>query len=280
MLCFDLSHTFARIRVQGSNRADFLHRMSTGDLARIKPGEVRHTVFTTPIGRMIDVATVVAFENSLLILSSYVHREKLLRWLRKYVFFNDDVQFSDESQTLSHIGVFDIDDSTPAPIIEAIQKNTQDVLPNATFAVAAQPLGHAGWHVIGLSALPVVAPLAEYEDLRIRHGVASAPNEINEDYIPLEAGLWGAVSFTKGCYIGQEIIARMEARGQLAKKLMCLQTQVGAAIGDDLISGNDNAGKITSITQDGAYALGYVRSAFAHQGQMLTTRAGNAITVL
>lgn len=280
MLCFDLSHTFARIRVQGSNRADFLHRMSTGDLARIKPGEVRQTVFTTPIGRMVDVATVVAFENSLLLLSSYVHREKLLRWLRKYVFFNDDVQFSDESQTLSHIGVFDIDDSTPAPIVEAIQKNTQGVLPNATFGVAAEPLGHAGWHVIGLSALPVVDPLAEYEDLRIRHGVASAPNEINEDYIPLEAGLWGAVSFNKGCYIGQEIIARMEARGQLAKKLMCLQTQVGAAIGDELISGNDNAGKITSITQDGAYALGYVRSAFAHQGQMLTTRAGNDITVL
>ncbi|MEI7467121.1 MAG: hypothetical protein WCL57_02730 [Chloroflexota bacterium] len=280
MLCFDLSHSFARIRVQGSNRADFLHRMSTGDLARIQPGEVCHTAFTTPIGRMVDLATVVAFENSLLMLSSYVHREKLLRWLRKYVFFNDDVQFSDESQILSHIGVFDIDDSTPTPMIEAIQKNTQGVFPNATFAVATQPLGYAGWHMIGLSEVPVVDPLAKYEDLRIRHGVASAPNEINEDYIPLEAGLWGAVSFNKGCYIGQEIIARMEARGQLAKKLMCLQTQVGAAVGDDLISGNDNVGKLTSVTPNGTYALGYVRSAFAHQGQKLKTHTGNDITVL
>ena len=280
MLCFDLSHSFARIRVQGSNRADFLHRMSTGDLARIQPGEVCHTVFTTPIGRMVDLATVVAFENSLLMLSSYVHREKLLRWLRKYVFFNDDVQFSDESQILSHIGVFDIDDSTPTPMIEAIQKNTQGVFPNATFAVATQPLGYAGWHMIGLSEVPVVDPLAKYEDLRIRHGVASAPNEINEDYIPLEAGLWGAVSFNKGCDIGQEIIARMEARGQLAKKLMCLQTQVGAAVGDDLISGNDNVGKLTSVTPNGTYALGYVRSAFAHQGQKLKTHTGNDITVL
>jgi folate-binding protein YgfZ len=254
--------------------------MSTGDLARIQPGEVCHTVFTTPIGRMVDLATVVAFENSLLMLSSYVHREKLLRWLRKYVFFNDDVQFSDESQILSHIGVFDIDDSTPTPMIEAIQKNTQGVFPNATFAVATQPLGYAGWHMIGLSEVPVVDPLAKYEDLRIRHGVASAPNEINEDYIPLEAGLWGAVSFNKGCYIGQEIIARMEARGQLAKKLMCLQTQVGAAVGDDLISGNDNVGKLTSVTPNGTYALGYVRSAFAHQGQKLKTHTGNDITVL
>ncbi|MCW1970088.1 MAG: hypothetical protein KIH69_018410 [Anaerolineae bacterium] len=282
MLCFDLSNTFARIRVQGSNRADFLNRMSTGDLARIKPGEARRTVFITPIGRMIDAVTVVAFADSFLLISSLAHREKLIRWLRKYVFFNDDVRFSDESQSLPHWGMFEVASADeagsawPAAAQLLAQPNTPSADAQGAFATAYAP---NAWHVIGLADGPVFGALAAYDDMRIRAGWPAAPNEINEDFIPLEANLWDAVSFSKGCYVGQEIIARMEARGQLAKKLMQLHGEPTAdastaAVGDDLLNGNDHVGKITSLSGDGRHALAYVRSVAAIAGQILTTRAG------
>jgi aminomethyltransferase len=99
------------------------------------------------------------------------------------------------------------------------------------------------------------------------------PNELGEDYIPLEAGVWDAVSFSKGCYIGQEIIARMESRNQLAKRLMRLAVVGGApAPGEALRFGNQPAGKLTSVA--GAHALGYVRSALIEAGRVLETEAG------
>lgn len=282
MLCFDLSNTFARIRVQGSSRADFLHRMSTGDLARIQPGEARRTVFTTPIGRMIDAATVVAFEDSLLLISSFVHREKLIRWLRKYVFFNDDVRFTDETQSMPHWGVFeaatadDVSAAWPAAATLIAQPNRLGPATHGAFAVAYAP---NAWHVVGLAEEPACATLATYDDLRIRAGWPAAPNEINEDFIPLEANLWDAVSFSKGCYVGQEIIARMEARGQLAKKLMRLQVTTTACIGDDVLNGNETVGKITSLSSDGRHALAYIRSAAAAPGNALVTRAGGELVI-
>ena len=97
MFVFDLSPLYRRIRVHGSSRIDFLHRMSTGNLLGMQPGEGRMTVFTTPIGRMVDAAVVLAFEDSLLVLSG-AGPGKLERWLRKYIFFNDDVQLADESE--------------------------------------------------------------------------------------------------------------------------------------------------------------------------------------
>src|SRR5690242_8990481 len=106
MLAFDLSQTFSRVRVRGANRVDFLHRMSSGNLLGIQAGEGRTTVFTTPIGRMVDYAVVLAFEDSLLLLGGGNGQGKLVRWLRKYIFFNDDVQLSEETNILPMVGLF------------------------------------------------------------------------------------------------------------------------------------------------------------------------------
>ena len=85
MFVFDLSSLYRRIRVRGANRVDFLHRMSTGDLLGIAPGEGRTTVFTTPIARMVDYATVLAFDDSLLVLSG-AGQGKLERWAAQVYF--------------------------------------------------------------------------------------------------------------------------------------------------------------------------------------------------
>jgi aminomethyltransferase len=271
-MCFDLSQTFARIRVRGKTGADFLHRMSTGDLIKIQPGETRRTVFTTPIGRMIDVAQITAFDNSLLMISSFAQRHTLLRWLRKYVFFNDDVQFADESEQNRLMGVW-------ADSAEGAQKAAN--IFGAMLTMPAPTMNQwVGVYALCNEITGDCASLDAYEDRRILAFLPQFGSEISEDYIPLEAGLWDAVSFRKGCYIGQEIIARLESRGQLAKKLVRLGASQGLLGGQALFENGVNVGKITSATRDGKHGMGYVRSAQASDGTRLFNPLGDEVIVI
>ena len=61
-----------------------------------------------------------------------------------------------------------------------------------------------------------------YLKLKIIQGIHSFPNEINEKVIPIESNMWSTISFTKGCYVGQETIARIRYRGKVRKTLACL----------------------------------------------------------
>ncbi len=87
----------------------------------------------------------------------------------------------------------------------------------------------------------------------------------------MEAGLWDDVSFNKGCYTGQEIIARMESRGKLAKQLARLTSSSGLQAGQTIHAGGKRVGEVTSAasTENGAVALGYIKSAALANGDQL-----------
>ncbi len=138
--------------------------------------------------------------------------------------------------------------------------------------VVAPPLEGQGYYLLGTGSPPaqMLSPLSLYQDLRIRAGYPAASAEIGEEHIPLEAGLKSAISFTKGCYIGQEIIARMESRGQMARRLVKLESDAVLHAGDALSADGASAGSVTSVTSDGHLALAYVRSAHANVGQVLS----------
>jgi len=279
VLLFDLSSIFSRIRLTGGGRLDFLHRISTGDLRGLRAGDGRPTALVTPIGRMVDYAIVLAFESSALLIGGGGNQEKVVRWLRKYIFFNDDVQVHDESALGRLWGLDDrlarawCGDDAPAPDLPEYAHRTVSRSVAAghplTFLRAPRALG-LDWLVLACEAdWPAGArPREDFDAWRIAHGYPLFPNEINEDYLPLEAGLWGAVSFTKGCYTGQEVLARMESRGQIARKLVRLTTEgpvvAGAALRDE---NGERAGQITSAAPGAA--LAYVRSAFAQADREL-----------
>jgi aminomethyltransferase len=289
MLAFDLSKIFGRVRVRGNTRIDFLHRMSSGEVRYLKPGQGATTVLTTPNGRTIDYLVVLPFVDSLLLLTGGGNQDKVAHWLRKYVFFNDDVHISDESAEQHMLGIFG--DGADAFIHSAAGHAADHIedKPRYTFAatqdvvvIKAPPMQGAGYYLIrakpGAAAdanQSVSAPLSHisYDDLRIAHGYPRFPNEIGEDYIPLETGLMDAISFSKGCYVGQEIIARMDSRGQIAKRLVQLDALHGEVRqGDEIVADGHPIGKITSAQSAAAmdghrFALGYVRSAYAEPGQ-------------
>lgn len=123
-----------------------------------------------------------------------------------------------------------------------------------------------------------------YDVLRVEAGYGAYARELSLEYIPLETGLWDAISFNKGCYVGQEIIARMESRNRLAKQLRGLRLDTGGATDADApaqafalpakleVDGKE-AGDLTSVVHSprfGLIGLAYVRSAHAAPG----TRVG------
>jgi aminomethyltransferase len=112
----------------------------------------------------------------------------------------------------------------------------------------------------GAGITPVDEPTFDY--LRIEAGLPRFGRELTLDYIPLEANLWADVSFTKGCYTGQEIIARMESRGRLAKRLVRLRAAEPVTAGTAITANGREVGKITSaaVGPEGTVVLGYVKT--------------------
>ncbi len=151
----------------------------------------------------------------------------------------------------------------------------------------ADPIAGGGFHVIGEQAALTevwqalvakgVVPSGEetYQVLRIEAGRPEFGHELGDEYIPLEANLWAEVSFTKGCYTGQEIIARMESRQRLAKQLMGLRFESEVTLPATLLSDEREVGVVTSVAHSpalGWIGLGYVKSADAVVDQPVQAR--------
>ena len=121
--------------------------------------------------------------------------------------------------------------------------------------------------------------LQAYQTLRVERAIPSHGREMGDTYNPLEAGLIGSIDFTKGCYIGQEVIARLDTYRKVQKHLVVLHfpedTQVSE--GDSLEHEGRNIGTVTSVayipTSGQLIGLGYVRTASASVGTRLNLAA-------
>ena len=285
-----------RLRLTGSARIDFLHRMSTNELNMFGPGQGAATVLTTPIARIIDRVVVYARQDDALLLTSRGAQALVANWLRKYIFFNDDVQVRDAS---AETGLVSIYGPMSADVVSRLVG--QDVsglslhawLAHSSLTVArVDAIAGDGFHVFapvpaGLSAAWQAAlaagavPIGEQalETLRIESGLPRFARELSEAYIPLEVGLWQDVSFSKGCYIGQEIIARMESRQRLAKQMVGLRSDVSIESGADIAFEGEPVGKVSSAApRPGSdwIGLGFVKPAAATPGLRLSIGADRA----
>ncbi len=286
---------WGRLRVTGKNRVDFLHRLSTNDLLKLQAGQGAATVFTTPIARIIDRTVVYVRESEVLMLTSRGNQGRVLQWLRKYIFFNDDVQLKDVTE---EVGMFSVYGATVHTLLQSITGEDLSALPLHHWRAAkiagveltigrADPIGGSGFHLMFEQAAraPIRQSLSEagavvigeetYQILRVEAGRPEFGRELGDDYIPLEANLWNDVSFSKGCYTGQEIIARMESRQRLAKQLIGLRFDGEVTLPAQLFSDDHEAGLVTSVVRSPALnwiGLGYLKTAHAAPGQLVQSR--------
>jgi aminomethyltransferase len=290
-----------RIIMHGRDRAALLQRLTTNDIERLRPGHGLATVLTTPIGRIIDLLFVYAREDSLVVLTSPGQGPAIFSHLKKNIFFNDQVTLEPAGRSLAQFGLFGpkartiLESINTVPLPElALHQHTLlspaagvgRAIRRAGIGVApgARPDEAEGWTILipseaaepfraNLLAAGVV-PLSSttYETLRIEAAIPAIGHELSQEYIPLETGLLGAISFSKGCYVGQEIIARMESRGRRAKQLCLLTLSAPIDAPAKLAVEGKEAGDLTSTTHSprhGPLGLAYVRSAHAEVGNTI-----------
>lgn len=284
-----------RLRLYGADRHGFLNRMSTNQLLGMAAGEGRTTIFTNANARIIDRVLVYNQPDYLLMITEPGRADAVTAFLQRQIFFNDKVTIENITgqtfQLALHGAQADAVMDALSPGIAELPPLHGEliVLNNATFFVARRKhISGQHWLIVGeeTDAAAVYAALMAagqshglvpagsltYNTLRIRAGYP-AGREISSDYLPLEAGLWDAVSFSKGCYTGQEIIARMESRGRIARTLVSLHlAQFVEAPAPVLLDGKP-AGELTSSVQapDGMlFALAIVKIAAAKPGTALT----------
>jgi tRNA-modifying protein YgfZ len=284
-----------RLRLTGRDRADLLHRLSTNDIRQIAPGSGARTVVVNHNARIIDLLTVYALPEHLLVTTSPGQHAAVINLLRRNIFFQDRVVVEDLTgttvayhlygpQAASFVaGICTVDPRDwPLHHIQAVE-----IAGAQGWLARTLPIGGDGFIIFGRAedreALEgVLAPVprlseATYDVLRVEQGYGAFGHELSLEYIPLETRLTDAVSFTKGCYVGQEIIARMESRNRLAKQLMGLRLPRAVPAGGKLTRDGKEMGDLTSVVESprfGTIALAYVRTAAAEPDSRLEVGEG------
>lgn len=278
----------AVLQVIGPDSLDLLNRMSTNDLQSGSIDCITKTIFTNVNARIIDIVTVIPGDQGFLLLCWQNTPAILREWLSGYIFFQDDVHL--------------IDSTTDWELFDFIGPEVRNALNNYKLLEGYpgeglhQIEGNYLWHE-PLGTLPryrllchgnlareISSPGQRFlspvqnkflaELLRIEAGQPSMGLEITQDSIPLEVGLWDHISFSKGCYIGQEIIARMESRQKLARTLVGVQSKEEINVGTTLQVDDRTIGMITSFARSPRF--GWIGLALVKPGSLNETVAISA----
>jgi folate-binding protein YgfZ len=258
-----------RLAMYGRDRLALMHRISTNHLEALKAGEGAATIFTNANARIIDRAVVLSRDDRALILTEPGRGPALENMLRRNIFFNDDARLENITESTVQFALHgpqaDAVMATLLPATSALPLfGSAEVEVGVASVIIARnkPLAGAHWTVIAPvdSAAAVWEALLAagkpfglrpagsltYNTLRIRAGRPGVGRELSDTYIPLEVGLWDEISFRKGCYTGQEIIARMESRNRLARVMVSLSLSAPVDAPADLLDGGKIVGRVTS----------------------------------
>jgi aminomethyltransferase len=293
IVLMDRSHE-GRFEISGRDRLEIPHRISTNDLTSLQMSEGRPTIFTNAIARILDRATIYNRGETALVLTEPGRGEGLRRYLQRNIFFNDEARLNDLApstrQFVLHGAQADEIGARFAPELAPLHAADVQIAGVNVTVLRDKPICGGHWRLIvpneaaeavwnALLASGDVTPAGSltYNVLRIRAGRPGAARELTTDYIPLELGLWDEVSFTKGCYTGQEIIARMESRGRLAKTLVTLRLGAMVEAPAKITLEGREVGTLTSSVQtpDGdVIGMGVVKLGAAVPGAALTIGEG------
>ena len=285
-----LTKYYGRMELLGEDCIDLLDRLSTNDVSVLRrPGQGLSSVLTTNKGRIIDLLGLFLFEDKFLLVSSSDSIRRVSEWIEFYTIM-EDVEVKDISHTTFHFRSIDNPQlQNTLGLGEAnFGETVSEKVGNILCSAMKSQMG-------GLSAIDIVGPvddkeyvlsqlkeksetisLSEFEELRIKLGVPEYGKELSEDYNPIEAGLLDHISFNKGCYIGQEVVARLNAYDKVQRKLVRL-TWSGDIDSEELTVDGKVIGKITSAGS--GEGLGYVRNAYSENGQIVQS-SKNDVTVI
>ncbi len=269
--------------------------MTTNHVEGLKPGEGCYAFFLNAQGRILGDANLLCFDDHILIDTEPETRQKLYEHLDRYI-IADDATLEDATDRTATIAI-------EGPEAASILEKLGAPIPEAEYS-------HAAWGDITIAKLSstgspgffLLAPADQKSDLvsriditeasaedarivRIEHGRPRYGEEITERYLVQETGQLQAVHFSKGCYLGQEIVERVRSRAQIHRVLRRLEieTKTPPDAGKKFKSGDADAGEIVSAAYSPALektvAMAYVRVAHAESGSELSIDGARALVM-
>lgn len=246
----------AKLVVSGPQRLWFLHQVLTQSFEDIQPGEARDAAMITAHGRMTGFLEAVAAEDAVFCHFEAESRTGLIESLRRYVFATQ-VELEDLTDELGLILVAGPNWSDAAesfPLRAPVHPTSSLGLPAAYLWVARADLEDAVSGLLALGFRP--GEEAELEAIRIANGRPRWGHEMDEKTFPQEAGIdLSAVHFAKGCYLGQEAMAKIHFRGKVNRRLVRLEGRTSMRRGGEIRLEDSVVGKITSAFDGTALAL-------------------------
>lgn len=289
----DRSH-MGRVMATGGDALDLINRFSTNETVGLSDGDVVVTVLTSQIGRVLELITIARLSaTESILLTGPDAEDTVIEWLDRYN-FGEDCEFAVTTGASAQITI-----SGP----EA--SNLGINLPEPGRIVAAE-IGGVGVEIVAISGPSLASyevlinekcqaskvwdalvaaggvPTGEdaFEVLRVEQGLSARSSEISDKANPLEAGLLPYVDFDKGCYMGQEVIARLDTYDKLQRRLVGLLSESGVVLSVDssLKAGDREVGHITSAVTSRSLgrpiAMAYVRKAHTEPGTKLESTNG------
>ncbi|HZD57192.1 MAG TPA: glycine cleavage T C-terminal barrel domain-containing protein [Anaerolineales bacterium] len=270
------------LRIGGPDRQSFLQRQSTNDVGLLSAERSVTTVLTSATARILDVLTLIAEPEAIGAITLPGLAAATTRFLQSRIFFMDQVTVEDASgefaqidlmgpkaaQTLLQLGL----ERVPSEDEMAVG----DISRTGVLILSQQKLGYrllvAAEQAERISAIMLEGGAAQlapehYAVIRVEVGLPAAGHELTEDYTPLETGLAWAISNDKGCYTGQEVIARQITYDKITRQLVGLKLGEEAKSGDKVwtLEGNKSVGNITSIASSpcfGHIALAVIKKPY------------------
>jgi folate-binding protein YgfZ len=297
----DLSH-WTRLTLTGADHLDFIHRMTTNDIVHLRPGDGCAAVFADNRGRIVELVDLVrTTEPSTLVMASPPARERLPAWLDRFLFV-EKVEVEDITGATAMVEIwgphaadairtalgFDADAAENSGLLSAVGASGPWVIRSARHhgntgvrLVGDPPAIARHWRALLQQG---VAPIGEEaaEILRVEAGTPAFESELTDEHNPWEAGLEDAIHMDKGCYIGQEVIARLDTYDKVKQRLVGLRLAGGPPPerGTAVKAGDRQVGKITSATRSPllkcVIALAYIRNTHGAPGTPLVISSSSS----
>jgi folate-binding protein YgfZ len=276
------------LQIAGKDAQDLLHRLSANDLSRMRAGDVCPAPLLTEKGRIIDILAIIHAGDVLLGVSSASQTSRVMQWIERFTIM-EDVRITDvtslfsvywcadmglaSSSSTSNDRVYDVPVIGPEPLMDRVRRllvprkdpRKQEISGSVSAAILEEDLQIS----------------AEERNFRsIVMGIPSAPDEINEAHTPYDINLRHLISFTKGCYIGQEVIARMDTYGKATRSLMGVLLRAPAQPTPPvrLQMGDHDVGTLTSVaafaTNGKTPGLAILRNDRVHEGDRVSLPSG------
>lgn len=273
------------IRIAGNDRAKFVHNFCTADIKKLETDSCCEAFFLNTKGKTICHGVVICREIDLLIVSTAKSSEVLIENLDRYL-LSEDVQLSDVSAIWRSVFVFGPQSSVMLGECE-VRVPSESKVYNTGFQLAIQAeLAGAGVLILEpvdgdvqvaqklIASGAVACSSDSFHLLRVQNQTPWCDSEITDKCLPQEFRRDSrAISFTKGCYLGQETVARLDALGHVNRYLAGFEILDGSVdVGDEIRKDEKKIGVVTSMAQtpDGkTIGLGFLKVEFAKPGEVV-----------